>query len=321
MKAIVGTTYGGPDKLELKDIDTPVADADEVVIEVRASSVNPLDWHIMRGHPHLVRLIEGLRRPRRPIPGVDVAGIVAGCGAEVTAWRVGDEVFGSAGGSLAEYVTAAPKDLVSKPAGMTFEQAATLACAGCSAIQALRDRGQLQSGQRVLINGAAGGVGTFAVQIAKALGSEVTGVCSTSNVDLVRSIGADAVVDYTVADFARSGEQYDLILDAVGTRSLADLRRALKPTGTLVVVGGGDGKWVGPFALSLKATLANRFVRQRLLGFMAKVTSEDLLALSELVTSGTLTPVIDRTYALAAGAEAIAYLETGHAKGKVVVTP
>jgi NADPH:quinone reductase-like Zn-dependent oxidoreductase len=321
MKAVVGTNYCGPDKLELTEIDTPVAGADEVLIQVRASSVNPLDWHIMRGHPHLVRLGEGLRRPRRTIPGVDVAGIVEAVGGEVTGLRPGDEVLGSAGGSLAEYVTGAAKELVLKPAEMTFEQAATLACAGCTALQALRDHGQLQPGQRVLVNGAAGGVGTFTVQIAKALGAHVTGVCSTGNVEMVRSIGADSVVDYTSEDFTRQGERYDLIVDAVGNRSLADLRRGLKPKGTLVLVGAGDGNWVGALALPLKALLMSRFVSQRLLFFMAKICREDLLVLTELAAAGKLTPVIDRTYQLAASAEAIAYLEAGHARGKIVVTP
>jgi NADPH:quinone reductase-like Zn-dependent oxidoreductase len=321
MKAIVGTNYCGPDKLELREIDTPVAGADEVLIQVRASSVNPLDWHIMRGHPHLVRLGEGLRRPRRTIPGVDVAGIVETVGGEVTGFRPGDEVLGSAGGSLAEYVTAAARDLVLKPAGMTFEQAAALPCAGCTALEALRDRGQLRPGQRVLVNGAAGGVGTFAVQIAKALRAHVTGVCSTGNAEMVRSIGADSVIDYTAEDFTRQRERYDLIIDAVGKRSVADLRRGLTPKGTLVIVGAGDGNWVGPFALPLKAMVVSRFVSQRLLFFMAKVCQEDLLVLTELVVAGKLTPVIDRTFALAAGADAIAYLEAGHARGKVVVTP
>lgn len=321
MKAIVGTNYGGPDKLELRELETPVAGADEVLIQVRASSVNPYDWHLMRGHPYVVRLVYGLRRPKRPIPGVDVAGIVEGVGADVTGFRPGDEVLGCAGGSLAEYVTAPAKDLILKPADMTFEQAATVTLAGCTALQAVRDQGELESGQRVLVNGAAGGIGTFAVQIAKALGANVTGVCSTRNVDMVRSIGADSVVDYTAEDFTRQGEKYDLILDAVGKRSLSDLRRALTSKGTLVIVGGADGNWVRPLALPLKGAIVSRFVSQRLRFFVAKICREDLLVLTELVTTGKLTPVIDRTYALAAGAEAIAYLEAGHARGKVIVTP
>ena len=320
MQAIVGEEYGGPEVLELRDVDVPALHPDGVLVRVRASSVNPYDWHVMRGLPRLVRLSEGSSRPKQPIRGVDVAGVVEAVGENVTAFRPGDEVFGAKAGALAEYVCAGPKNvLAAKPAGLTFEQAAAIPLAGVTALQALRDKGRLEAGQRVLVNGAAGGVGTFAVQIAKALGADVTGVCSTRNVDLVTSIGADRVLDYAEVDFARSGERYDLVLDNVGNRSLSDLRRALTPHGALVVVGGGGGNWIGPMMLPLRAAMLSPFVGQRLLPFLAKHTQDDLLVLKELAETGKIVPVIDRTYPLAEAAEAIRYLETGHARGKVVV--
>ena len=320
MQAIVGEEYGGPEVLELRDVDVPALHPDGVLVRVRASSVNPYDWHVMRGLPRLVRLSEGRSRPKQPIRGVDVAGVVEAVGENVTAFRPGDEVFGAKAGALAEYVCAGPKNvLAAKPAGLTFEQAAAIPLAGVTALQALRDKGRLEAGQRVLVNGAAGGVGTFAVQIAKALGAEVTGVCSARNVDLVTSIGADRVLDYAEVDFARSDERYDLVLDNVGNRSLSDLRRALTPHGALVVVGGGGGNWIGPMMLPLRAAMLSPFVGQRLLPLLAKHTQDDLLVLKELAETGKLVPVIDRTYPLAEAAEAIRYLETGHARGKVVV--
>ena len=320
MQAIVGEEYGGPEVLELRDVDVPALHPDGVLVRVRASSVNPYDWHVMRGLPRLVRLSEGRSRPKQPIRGVDVSGVVEAVGENVTAFRPGDEVFGAKAGALAEYVCAGPKNvLAAKPAGLTFEQAAAIPLAGVTALQALRDKGRLEAGQRVLVNGAAGGVGTFAVQIAKALGADVTGVCSTRNVDLVTSIGADRVLDYAEVDFARSGERYDLVLDNVGNRSLSDLRRALTPHGALVVVGGGGGNWIGPMMLPLRAAMLSPFVGQRLLPFLAKHTQDDLLVLKELAETGKIVPVIDRTYPLAEAAEAIRYLETGHARGKVVV--
>ena len=320
MQAIVGEEYGGPEVLELRDVDVPALHPDGVLVRVRASSVNPYDWHVMRGLPRLVRLSEGRSRPKQPIRGVDVAGVVEAVGENVTAFRPGDEVFGAKAGALAEYVCAGPKNvLAAKPAGLTFEQAAAIPLAGVTALQALRDKGRLEAGQRVLVNGAAGGVGTFAVQIAKALGADVTGVCSTRNVDLVTSIGADRVLDYAEVDFARSDERYDLVLDNVGNRSLSDLRRALTPHGALVVVGGGGGNWIGPMMLPLRAAMLSPFVGQRLLPFLAKHTQDDLLVLKELAETGKIVPVIDRTYPLAEAAEAIRYLETGHARGKVVV--
>jgi len=320
MQAIVGEEYGGPEVLELRDVDVPALHPDGVLVRVRASSVNPYDWHVMRGLPRLVRLSEGSSRPKQPIRGVDVAGVVEAVGENVTAFRPGDEVFGAKAGALAEYVCAGPKNvLAAKPAGLTFEQAAAIPLAGVTALQALRDKGRLEAGQRVLVNGAAGGVGTFAVQIAKALGADVTGVCSTRNVDLVTSIGADRVLDYAEVDFARSDERYDLVLDNVGNRSLSDLRRALTPHGALVVVGGGGGNWIGPMMLPLRAAMLSPFVGQRLLPLLAKHTQDDLLVLKELAETGKIVPVIDRTYPLAEAAEAIRYLETGHARGKVVV--
>ena len=230
MKAICYHKYGSPEVLGIEEIDKPVIDADGVLVRVVAAAVNPLDWHFMRGKPYLMRLMFGLRKPKSGRPGVDVAGRVEAVGANVTAFRAGDEVFGGRNGALAEYVTGGEKDFVPKPAALTFEQAAAIPIAGCTALQALRDHGRLEAGQKVLINGAAGGVGTFAVQIARALGAEVTGVCGTANVEMVRSLGAQHVVDYTAEDFTRAGLRYDLIVDNVGSRSLRDLRRAMAPT-------------------------------------------------------------------------------------------
>jgi NADPH:quinone reductase-like Zn-dependent oxidoreductase len=320
MKAIVGMQYGSPEGLELREIDTPGLDADGVLVRVHAASVNPFDWHRMRGLPYLVRMSEGLRRPKQTVLGVDVAGRVEAVGENVTELRPGDEVFGGRAGAFAEFVCGGEKNFVPKPAGIAFEQAATVCIAGCTALQAVRDKGQIQAGQKLLVNGAAGGVGTFAVQIGKALGADVTGVCSTRNVDMVRSIGADVVVDYTTDDFTRRGERYDVILDAVGNRSLSDLRRALTPKGRLVLVGGGGGNWLGPLLLPIRGAVVSRFVGQTMLLLVAKIKRDDLVALGELMEAGKLTPVIDRTYPLSEAAEAIRYLEAGHAQGKVVIT-
>ena len=314
MKAIVQDTFGSPDVLRLEEVDPPVVDADGVLVRVRAASVNPADWHAMRGSPWFARPMFGLLKPRQRTPGVDLAGVVETVGENVTHFRPGDEIFGARSGSLAELVCGG-KNFVPKPAALSFEQAGSIAIAGCTALQALRDKGRLQPGQRVLVNGAAGGVGTFAVQIAKAMGAHVTGVCSTRNVELVRSLGADAVVDYTTDDFARSGGRYDVIVDLVGNRSTADLRRALMPKGTAVLIGGS-----GKLHELLAPLVVGRFGSQRLVTFVAKINKDDLTALGELAEAGTLTPVIDRTYPLEEAAEAIRYLETGHARGKVVVT-
>jgi NADPH:quinone reductase-like Zn-dependent oxidoreductase len=326
MQAIVHDGYGPPEDLELREIDRPRLDEDGVLVRVRAASVNPVDWHLMRGEPSLVKVMSGFRTPKGRIPGIDVAGEVEAVGANVTELRPGDAVFGRHVGSLAEYVCGRQEDLAPKPAALTWEQAAAMTVAGSTALQAVRDHGELQPGQSVLVNGAAGGVGTFAVQIAKALGGEVTGVCSTRNVELVRSIGADHVVDYTVDDFTRGGRRYDLVLQICGNRSLGELRRVLAAEGTLVLVGGGTGReekgdgLLGPLAVMIRGRLLSRFTRQRIRMFITKRRKENLLFLSELVEAGRLVPVIDRTYALADAAEAIRHLETGHARGKVVVT-
>ena len=297
-------------------------DADGVLVRVRAASVNPYDWHMLRGEPYLVRLTAGLRRPKLSIPGIDLAGVVEAVGENVTLLRAGDEVFGSRGGAFAEYVRGGQGNFAPKPAGLSFEQAAAVPTAAVTALQALRDRGKVQPGQTVLVNGAAGGVGTFTVQMAKAFGAEVTAVCSTRNVELVRSLGADHVVDYTVEDFARAGLQYDVIVDNVCNRSLSEFRKALTAKGTLVTVGGKPdmGKWISPLVRPVGSLLLSPFVGQTLVPLMAKHSREDLLVLAELLESGKVTPVIDRTYPLSEAPEAIRYLEAGHAQGKVVIT-
>jgi NADPH:quinone reductase-like Zn-dependent oxidoreductase len=296
-----------------------VMDSD-VLVKVEASSVNPLDWHFVRGEPYLLRMNAGFRRPKNPELGVDVAGTVTAVGANVTRFEIGDDVFGLARGAFAEYAAADEKRLASKPDALTFESAASLPCAGITALIAVRDKGAVRSGMSVLVNGASGGVGSYAVQIAKSLGAEVTGVCSTRNVELVKSIGADEVIDYSRDDFARQRRRYDVVVDTIGNRSLRDLRRALKPRGTLVVAGGGSGKWFRPMALLLKAVVVGPFVRQQLRYFMAVVTTEDLETLSTLVTSGDVVPLIDRTYSLSETPAALGYLEQGHARGKVIIT-
>lgn len=324
MKAIQYTTYGPPDVLELKEIEKPVPKDNEVLIKIRAASVNPLDWHYSRGVPYMIRMGAGLRKPKETRLGVDLAGQVEAVGQDITQFKPGDEVFGTRTGSFAEYVCKIEKTLALKPANLTFEQAAAVPVAACTALQGLRDKGQIQPGQKVLINGAAGGVGTFAVQIAKAFGAEVTGVCSTRNVDMVRSVGADHVIDYSQEDFTRTGRLYDLLLDNAGNRSLSDLRRVLTPNGTLVFNGGGplsasQGRLLGPMINSIRATMLSRFLSQKMATFLASVTKEDLLVLKELIEAGKITPVIDRTYPLRETAEAIRYLEDGHARAKVVI--
>jgi NADPH:quinone reductase-like Zn-dependent oxidoreductase len=319
MQALVNTRYGSPDRLEVQEIERPAVGPDGVLVRVRASSVNPYDWHVLRGEPYLVHLTEGLRRPKQVVRGVDVAGVVEAVGPEVTELAPGDEVFGGRAGAMADYVLGRVRHFVPKPDAISFEQAAAVSIAGQTALQALRDRGKLREGQSVLINGAAGGVGTFAVQIAKAYGGNVTGVCSTRNVELVRSLGADHVVDYTAEDFSRTGRRYDLILDNVGNRPLRAFRAALEPKGTLVVVGGRPGNWIGPMLPPLKALTVSPFVGQRLLPMLATQNRDDLLVLKELIESGKVTPVVDRTYPLREAAEAFRYVEAGHAPGKVVI--
>ncbi len=322
MKAIIRERYGSPDVLKLRDIDRPVIDDDGVLVRVRAASINAYDWHMMRGSPSLVRLMAGLRKPKSTAMGVDLAGEVEAVGKNVTEFRPGDEVFGQRVGALAEYVRGTAKSfLVPKPAGLTFEQAAAVPMAASTALQGLRDKGQIKPSQRVLINGASGGVGTFAVQIAKAFGAHVTAVCSTRNVDQARSLGADEVIDYTREDFRRGGRKYDVILDVASSGSLSSRRRALEPNGTLVGVGAANNDGTASIVAGLLETaVLSRFGNQKMPFFLAKNSKEDLLVLKELIEAGKVRPVIDRTYPLNQTAEAIRYLETGHARAKVVIT-
>src|SRR5215217_408887 len=321
MKAIVQDVYGPPDVLQLREIDKPQITDDEVVVRVHAAGVGRDVWHVMTGLPFPIRLAGyGLRAPKNPVLGSDVAGVVEAVGKDVSRFQPGDEVFGIGKGSYAEYVCALEDKLAPKPANLTFEQA-VVAIMGSTALQGLRDHGKVRPGQEVLIIGASGGVGTYAVQIAKAFGAHVTGVCSTKKVDMVRSIGADHVIDYTQEDFAEGEERYDLILDIGGNSSLSRLRRALASRGTLVIVGGeGGGRWLGGTDRQLRAMILSPFVRQKLGTFVNKENHEDLIVLKELIESGKVTPVIDRTYPLAEVPEAMRYLEEGHARGKVVIT-
>jgi NADPH:quinone reductase-like Zn-dependent oxidoreductase len=330
MKAIVQDRYGSSELLRLAEVDKPTPADNEVLVRVHAASVNAADWHIMRGDPRAARLVMpaafGWSGPKRRIRGRDFAGRVEAVGRGVTRFRAGDEVFGDLGyadGAFAEYACP-PEDLVErKPAALTFEQAAAMPAAGNTALVGVRDLARARPGQRMLVNGASGGVGTFAVQIAKSFGVEVTAVCSTRNVDLLRSIGADHVVDYTKEDFAGQGHRYDVVFDLVANRSLADLRRALTPEGTLVLSGGGvsdGGSLVGPMGLSVKAGLLSRFVRQRLVQLTTTTSRENLATLAGLAESGALVPVIDRAYPLAEAPQAIRYVELEHARAKVVIT-
>jgi 2-desacetyl-2-hydroxyethyl bacteriochlorophyllide A dehydrogenase len=321
MRAVVFHRYGPPEQLELKEIETPAVGDNGVLVRVRAAGINALDWRLMRGSPCVGRLMGmGFRRTTRSIPGVDVAGHVAAVGKNVMDFKPGDEVMGNRGGACAEYVVGTERNFVLKPARLTFEQAAAVPVAGLTALQGLRDVGRLRPGQKVLINGASGGVGTFAVQIAKALGADVTAVCNTRSVNMVRSIGADRVVDRTKVDFTRSGERYDLIYDVAGDRSLFACRRALGPDGTLVLAGGSYEPLLGPITRMLQALVLRRFVSQRMVPFMSRTRKDDLVVLKELIDAGKLTPVIDRTYPLSETAQAIRYLEERRAQGKVVIT-
>jgi NADPH:quinone reductase-like Zn-dependent oxidoreductase len=321
MKAMVQDTYGSAEVLELRDIDKPEIGDDQVLVRVRAAGVNPADWAIMSGLPFIARPVYGLRKPKNPVRGTDVAGQVEAVGHGVTRFRPGDEVFGWCIGAYAEYASASEDALALKPANLTFEQAASVPMAGLVALQALRDHGNVQAGQSVLINGASGGIGTFAVQIAKSLGSLVTGVCSTRNMDLVRSIGADHVIDYTVEDFTRSGQLYDFILDNVANHSLSDLRRAVTPTGALVPNGGGfDNHWFASGGRVIRANVLKRSTDHRLRPFLLSPKLEDLVFLKELIEADKVTPVMDRTYQLTETPQAIAHVGEGHARGKVVIT-
>ncbi|GAA2027232.1 NAD(P)-dependent alcohol dehydrogenase [Agromyces tropicus] len=320
MRAAIQYRYGPPSVLEMAELRRPSPGRGEVLVRVRAASLHPGDSYIMTGEPYVVRLAFGLRRPRHGIPGRDLAGVVAAVGTEVTALRPGDEVFGwSTAGTLAEYACVPARNLVSTPAGLSVVAAAAVPTSATTALQALRDIANVRPGQSVLVTGASGGVGSFAVQIAKAFGAEVTAVCSARNVDLVRSLGADHVVDYTRTDFTRTGKRYDVILDNVEAQPLAAVRRALMPTGTLIPNSGHGGRWLGPIGRVVDARLRSGFTRQRLKPFTSFGKRQDLLALAELLTAGKVTPVIDRTYALDDAADALRHVGAGHTRGKVVI--
>lgn len=322
MKAIVIDRYGTPDVLHLEEVPSPVPSDGQVLVRVRASSVNPYDWHFLTGLPKLFRPTFGFRRPKFRILGADLAGQVEAVGQAVTRFHPGDEVYGiTAAGAYSEYAAVAEADLVPKPASLTFEQAASLPMAGLTALQALRDKGKVAPGQRVLVNGASGGVGSLAVQIARSMGTQVTGVCSTANVDLVRSLGADRVVDYTRDDFTTGPERYHLIFDNVGNRSLAEYRRALEPRGIyLASYGQPEHTWLGPIGILARMALVSPFVSQKMITFTSRPTTADLLALTGLVEAGSLKPVVDRAYPLAQVPDAFGYLAQWHARGKVVIT-
>jgi NADPH:quinone reductase-like Zn-dependent oxidoreductase len=324
MKAIVYCDYGLPN-LKLEDVEKPVPNDDQILVKVRVASVNPYDWHFIEGTPKIMRLMGvGLRKPKDTRVGVDFAGTVEAVGKNVTQFKPGDDVFGGRGGAFAEYVCRRAEGAVAlKPASITFEQAASVNIAGITALQAIRDKGKVQPGQKVLINGASGGVGTFAVQIAKSFGADVTGVCSTRNVDMVRSLGADHVIDYTKEDFAKGEQRYDVILDNVPNHSLSECRRILNPNGKYVMIGGGgpnDNRWIGPFGRVIKTMVLSPFVSQKMGMMMADANHNDLTVLGDLMQSGKVKPVIDRTYKLSEVPDAIRYLEEGHARGKVVIT-
>jgi NADPH:quinone reductase-like Zn-dependent oxidoreductase len=324
MKAIVQDRYGGPDVLEFSDIDQPIPNDNQVLVQVQAAGLHRGDWHVMTGLPYLIRLVVpdlGLRKPKVPVRGMDLAGRVEAVGPNVTRFQPGDEVFGWADGAFAEYAAAPEDQLAPKPANLSFEQAAAVPTSGFAALQGLRDSGEVQPGQQVLIIGAAGAVGLFAVQLAKTFGAQVTGVASTTQLELVRSVGADEVIDYTRDDVTDGTRRWDLILDTAGHRSLSQLRRALTPKGTLVIVGSeGRGRWLGGFDRSLRAPLLARLVSQRLRMLASKPGQQDLQTLRELLEAGKLTPVIDRTYPLGDVPEAMRQLVEGHTRGKLVIT-
>jgi NADPH:quinone reductase-like Zn-dependent oxidoreductase len=318
MKAIAYQTYGSPDVLQYLEIDRPTPRDNEVLIRIHAASANPLDWHLLEGGPYIIRLLTGLGKPKMKRPGVDVAGRVEATGRNVTQFKKGDAVFGVTHGTFAEYVCAAQSAVVLKPDNVTFAQVASVPIAAITALQGLRDKGRIRAGSKVLINGAAGGVGTFAVQIAITFGAEVTGVCSTRNVDLVQSIGADHVIDYTRGDFTQSSLRYDLVFDCVGNHSMTECRQVLGPRGIYVLAG---AKTVWAFLTAvLKAPVLSRFFSQTFVAFIARVRKEDLAVLSDLLGSGKVNPVIDRQYTLQEVPEALRYLAAGHARGKVVIT-
>jgi NADPH:quinone reductase-like Zn-dependent oxidoreductase len=322
MKGIVHHCYGSPDVVSYEDVPKPTPADDEVLVHVRAASVNPLDWHYLEGTPYLVRIDAGYGKPKDPSLGVDFAGTVEAVGKSVKRFKPGDEVFGGKFGAFADYVTVHEDHAIAlKPANVSFEQAAAVPIAALTALQALRDKGHIKAGQKVLINGASGGVGTFAVQIAKSFGAEVTGVCSTKHVELVRSLGADHVVDYTREDFTKGAERYDLIVDNVSTHSASDYRHVLKPNGLYVMIGSATtGHWFGWLKIPFEAWILSPFMNQKFEMMLADLNKDDLAVMGELTQSGKVTPVIDRTYKLSEAAEALRYLEKGHARGKVVLT-
>jgi NADPH:quinone reductase-like Zn-dependent oxidoreductase len=322
MQAIVYHCYGSPDVLKLEDVEMPVPADNEVLVKVHAASVNPLDWHYMRGSPYIMRMESGIGAPTNPRLGVDYSGTVVAVGKDVTRFQTGDEVYGGKNGAFAEYLSAREdRSIVRKPPNITFAQAAAVPIAALTALQSLRDHGQLKAGQKVLINGASGGVGTFAVQIAKSMGAEVTGVCSTRNIDMVRSLGADHVIDYTQENFTKGAVQYDLVLDMVGNHSLLTLRDVMKPDGILVIVGGSsEGNFLGAMTRPINALLLSPFVSQTMGMMLAELNPEDLAVMSELMQSGKVTPVIDRSYSLSETPEAIRYVEAGHSRGKVIIS-
>ena len=322
MKAMVYEEYGTPDVLELREIERPPVSDDGVLVRVQATSVNPVDWHMLTGLPRIARLEAGLRRPKRQVLGVDFAGTVEAVGRDVTQFRPGDEVFGARNGALAEYVCAREsRAIVTKPANVTFEQAAAVPVAAITALQALRDKGKIQTGDNVLVNGASGGVGTFAIQLAKSFGANLTAVCSTPNVETARSLGADRVIDYTQEDFTRTGQRYDLMIDIAGNRSWADCKRVLGAKATVVGVGGPKtNSWIGPMGDAIQLRLITLLGSRNAVFFLAKISKQNLLVLRELLESGEVTSVIDRRYTLAEAPDAFRYLGEGHARGKVVVT-
>ena len=323
MRAVVRERYGSPDVLLQRELEQPEPADDEVLVRVRAASVNRADWYSLTGRPYVARPTEGLRRPKDSRLGVDFAGVVEAVGKNVTTFRPGDEVFGGKNGAFAEYVCVSEeRGIVRKPANVTFEQAAAVGVAGLTALQGLRDKGAIQPGQKVLVNGASGAVGTFAIQVAKALGAEVTAVCSTANVEQARALGADHVVDYTAEDFTRSDRRYDLVFDVVGSRSWSELKRVLEPEATVVLVGGSmSNRWLGPLGHVVRMSLASLRGSRKTAFFIAKFNKPDLGVLSGLLEDGQLTPVIDRQYALSEVADALRYMGEGHARAKVVVTP
>jgi len=321
MKAIVYTEYGSPDVIEFKEVEKPSPKDNEVLIKIHVASLNALDWHLMRGKPFAVRLmLGGLSKPKITQPGRDAAGVVEAVGKNVTQFKPGDEVFGAGSGTCAEYACADENKIVLKPANITFEEAASVPIAAITALQGLRDKGMIQPGQKVLVDGSGGGVGTFAVQIAKSLGAEVTAVCSTKNIETARSIGADYVIDYTQEDFTKSGKCYDLILGANAYHSIFGYRRALSQNGIYVGAGGGGQSLLVMLLGMMLQSLLSLIGSKKMYGFMAKIIKKDLVFLKELLAAGKIVPVIDKSYPLSETAAAIRYLEEGHARGKVIIT-